>query len=47
MDMILTKPVVDGQKYKSIEVHKLIELNYDLGTLLAEDTNEFDVHHLR
>ncbi|CAG9863544.1 unnamed protein product [Phyllotreta striolata] len=42
MDDLLLKSSSNDQKYKSIDVNKLIDLNYDLGTLLAEDTNDFD-----
>lgn len=34
------------EKYKPITVNKLIDLNFDLGTLLAEDTNDFDTNSL-
>lgn len=34
-------------KYKPTTVDKLLDLDYDLGTLLAIDTNEIDTKVLR
>ncbi|XP_023015633.1 ribosome biogenesis regulatory protein homolog [Leptinotarsa decemlineata] len=44
---ILEKSAYDVEKYKSITVNKHIDLVYDLGTLLATDTNELDTELLR
>ncbi|XP_056643202.1 ribosome biogenesis regulatory protein homolog isoform X2 [Diorhabda sublineata] len=42
----LINSISPSEKYKPITVNKLIDLNYDLGTLLAEDTNDFDTNCL-
>lgn len=46
VDEILEKTAKDSEKNKSISVDKHLELEYDLGTLLAVDTNEFDLRKL-
>ncbi|XP_054283870.1 ribosome biogenesis regulatory protein homolog [Macrosteles quadrilineatus] len=43
----LEKAAKQHEKYKPITVDKLIELTYDLGTLLASDINDLDVKELR
>ncbi|CAG9839647.1 unnamed protein product [Diabrotica balteata] len=47
MDELLANSALEAEKFKPTTVNKLIDLNYDLGTLLAEDTNEFDTNLLR
>ncbi|RWS10476.1 ribosome biogenesis regulatory protein-like protein [Dinothrombium tinctorium] len=37
----------EANAYKEVEVHKDIELNYDLGHLLASDTNPLNLKELR
>ena len=34
-------------QYKSIEVHKEVELQYDLGNLLASDLNPLDTQAMK
>ncbi|KAG5894125.1 hypothetical protein JTB14_004063 [Gonioctena quinquepunctata] len=40
---ILEKSALDAEKYKTITVQKHIDLEYDLGSLLASDSNDFDM----
>ncbi|XP_067006554.1 ribosome biogenesis regulatory protein homolog [Anabrus simplex] len=47
MNEILEKIDNDGDKHRSTEVQKHLELEIDLGTLLAVDTNELDLKALR
>uniref|UniRef100_A0A1B6K3G3 Ribosome biogenesis regulatory protein n=1 Tax=Homalodisca liturata TaxID=320908 RepID=A0A1B6K3G3_9HEMI len=50
MDVVaeaIEKAAKNSDKYRSIQVEKLIELEYDLGTLLASDTNELNVKGIR
>ncbi|CAH0564551.1 unnamed protein product [Brassicogethes aeneus] len=44
---VLMNSALEAQNYKSITVNKHIDLEYDLGTLLAVDTNDFDEKLLR
>ncbi|XP_050309946.1 ribosome biogenesis regulatory protein homolog [Anthonomus grandis grandis] len=44
---ILEKSAKEALKYKPITVEKHLELEYDLGTLLAVDMNDFDTTKLR
>lgn len=37
----------EAEKYKPITVKKHLDLEYDLGTMLATDTNDFDDELLR
>lgn len=37
----------EAHQFKSIDVEKHLELEYDLGTLLAVDTNDLDIKKLR
>ncbi|KAJ8915972.1 hypothetical protein NQ315_016649 [Exocentrus adspersus] len=39
---VLEKSAKEAEKYKPITVDKHLDLEYDLGTLLAVDNNEFD-----
>jgi regulator of ribosome biosynthesis len=39
--------VKEADQFKSINVEKHLELEYDLGTLLAIDTNDIDVKKIR
>lgn len=48
--MDLVKSILEDEQVdssKSIDVHKDVELDVDLGTLLASDYNTFDVKTLR
>ncbi|XP_028148497.1 ribosome biogenesis regulatory protein homolog [Diabrotica virgifera virgifera] len=47
MDELLANSALEAEKFKPTVVNKLIDLNYDLGSLLAQDTNEFDTNLLR
>lgn len=42
---VLEKSAKEAEKYKSIEVNKLID--FDLGALLAVDSNELDLKALQ
>nr|CAH7756914.1 unnamed protein product [Callosobruchus chinensis] len=44
---ILEKTAQDAEKYKPIIVEKHLDLEYDLGTLLAVDNNDFELAKLR
>lgn len=44
---ILEKANKDAEKYKPITVKKHLDLEYDLGTLLATDSNDFDAEQYR
>lgn len=44
---VLEKTAKLAEKYKTTSVNKHLELDYDLGTLLAVDTNDFDMKLLR
>lgn len=44
---VLEKSAKEAEKYKPITVQKHLDLDYDLGTLLAVDNNEFDQQLLR
>jgi regulator of ribosome biosynthesis len=37
----------EADQFKTINVEKHLELEYDLGTLLAVDTNDLDIKKLR
>jgi len=37
----------EADQFQSINVEKHLELEYDLGTLLAVDTNDIDVKKIR
>ena len=37
----------EADKIKSIQVDKPVDLEYDLGNLLAYDINDFDINELR
>ena len=37
----------EAEKIKSIQVDKPIELEFDLGNILAYDTNDIDINQLR
>lgn len=37
----------EAEKLKSIQVDKAVDLEYDLGNLLAYDFNDIDVNQLR
>jgi len=37
----------EADQFKSINVEKHLELEYDLGTLLAVDTNDLDIKKIR
>ncbi|KAJ8946867.1 hypothetical protein NQ318_006777 [Aromia moschata] len=47
VDEVLEKSAREAEKYKPITVEKHLELEYDLGTLMAVDKNEFDMDTLR
>ncbi|XP_030758609.1 ribosome biogenesis regulatory protein homolog [Sitophilus oryzae] len=47
VSQILEKSAQEAEKYKPITVEKHLELEIDLGTLLAVDTNEFDTNLLK
>ena len=38
---------VHHEKYKSTDVHKEVQLTFDLGNLLASDLNHIDTSRLR
>lgn len=44
---VLDKTAKLAENYKTTTVNKHLELDYDLGTLLAVDTNDFDMKLLR
>ncbi|CAH1116056.1 unnamed protein product [Phaedon cochleariae] len=43
VNKILENSALEAEKFKSISVEKNLELEYDLGTLLAIDNNDFDL----
>lgn len=43
---ILDKSAKEAEKYKSIQVNKHLDLDYDLGTLLVGDNNDLDIKSL-
>lgn len=50
MDVVaeaLEKVARESEKFKTTHVDKLIDLEYDLGTLLASDKNDINVKELR
>lgn len=50
MDIVsetLLKQQRENEKYKPISVEKHLEVEFDLGTLLATDKNELDLQSLR
>lgn len=50
MDIVaeaLEKSAKQNEKFKSINVEKLIDLEFDIGTLLATDRNDLNVKELR
>lgn len=44
---ILEKEQKKAEKYKPITVEKHLELEFDVGTLLASDTNDLDISSLK
>lgn len=44
---VLEKSEEELKKYKSTKVSKHLELDFDLGTLLALDENELDIVKLK
>lgn len=44
---VLGKTALEADKYKPITVKKHIDLEFDLGTMLASDTNDFDGELMR
>lgn len=44
---ILEKEQKKAEKYKPITVEKHLELEFDIGTLLASDTNDLDIKSLK
>lgn len=47
VSQVLEKTAQEAEKYKPITVKKHLDLEYDLGTMLATDTNDFDTELLR
>ncbi|XP_069692293.1 ribosome biogenesis regulatory protein homolog [Periplaneta americana] len=47
VSQVLEKAAKEAEKFKPINVEKHLELEYDLGTLLAIDTNDLDVQQLK
>lgn len=47
VSQILETTAREAEKYKPITVKKHLDLEYDLGTMLAVDTNDFDGELLR
>lgn len=47
VSQVLGKTAQEAEKYKPITVKKHLELEYDLGTMLASDTNDFDGELMR
>lgn len=50
MDIVsetLLKQAKENEKYKSLSVEKHLELEFDIGTLLATDKNELELQKLR
>jgi regulator of ribosome biosynthesis len=44
---VLEEAAKQAQQFKSINVEKHLELEYDLGTLLAVDSNDLDLKQIR
>jgi hypothetical protein len=44
---VLEEAAKQAEQFKSINVEKHLELEYDLGTLLAVDTNDLDSKRIR
>jgi regulator of ribosome biosynthesis len=44
---VLEAATKQAQQFKSINVEKHLELEYDLGTLLAMDGNDLDLKEMR
>lgn len=44
---VLQKSEEEQKKYKPVKVDKHLELEFDLGTLLAIDENELNVNKLK
>jgi regulator of ribosome biosynthesis len=44
---VLEEAAKQTEQFKSIHVEKHLELEYDLGTLLAVDTNDLDLKQIR
>jgi regulator of ribosome biosynthesis len=44
---VLEDAAKQADQFKSINVEKHLELEYDLGTLLAVDTNDLDLKQMR
>lgn len=44
---VLEEAAKHAEQFKSIHVEKHLELEYDLGTLLAVDTNDLDLRKIR
>jgi regulator of ribosome biosynthesis len=44
---VLEEAAKQAEQFKSIDVDKHLELEYDLGTLLAVDTNDLDLQRIR
>lgn len=47
VSQVLQRTAQETEKYKPITVKKHLDLEYDLGTLLATDTNDFDTELIR
>lgn len=47
VENVLQKSAKDAEKYKPITVEKHLELEYDLGNLLATDNNDLDQKELK
>lgn len=47
VSQVLERTTQEAEKYKPITVKKHLDLEYDLGTLLASDTNDFDTELMR
>jgi regulator of ribosome biosynthesis len=44
---VLEAAAKEAEQFKSINVEKHLELEYDLGTLLAVDSNDLDLKQMR
>lgn len=47
VSQVLETTAKQAELYKPITVKKHLDLEYDLGTMLATDTNDFDTELLR
>lgn len=47
VSQVMQNSALEAEKYKSINVEKHLDLEYDLGSLLAEDHNDFDLKLLK